>query len=139
MATFKFEIVWPVLMWFVAIVLILLAALFIFFVIKNYLLRRRRAQEIQPDHLVVDFITLTSVLSVSTVASENGSEKGDEETVVELNEEGIEEGNMEASDGDPDAIVVAADVHIPDEPDISVCMRSDIPSVTDESILIENA
>ena len=135
MATLKFESVWTVLMWFVAIVLILLAALFIFFVIKNYLLRRRRAQEIQPDHLVVDFITLTSVLSVSTVASENGSEEEDEETVVEL----IEEGNGEASDGDPDAIVVAADVHIPDEPDISVCMRSDIPSVTDESILIENA
>ena len=135
MATFKFEIVWPALMWFAAVVLILLAALFIFFVIKNYLLRRRRAQEIQPDHLVVDFITLTSVLSVSTVASENGSEEEDEETVVEL----IEEGNGEASDGDPDAIVVAADVHIPDEPDISVCMRSDIPSVTDESILIENA
>ena len=136
MATFKFEIVWPVLMWFVAVVLILLAALFIFFVIKNYLLRRRRAQEIQPDHVVVDFITLTSVLSVSTVASENGSEEEeDEETVVEF----IEEGNMEASDGDPDAIVVAADVHIPDEPDISVCMRSHIPSVTDESILIENA
>ena len=133
MATFKFESVWTVLMWFVAVVLILLAALFIFFVIKNYLLRRGRAQEIQPDHLVVDFITL---LSVSTVASENGSEEEeDEETVVEL----IEEGNMEASDGDPDAIVVAADVHIPDEPDISVCMRSDIPSVTDESILIENA
>ena len=118
MATFKFEIVWPVLMWFVAVVLILLAALFIFFVIKNYLLRRRVAQEIQPDHVVVDFITLTSVLSVSTVASENGSEEEDEETVVELIEEGIEQSNGETSDGDPDVIVVATDVHIPDEPDI---------------------
>merc|ERR1712072_301598 len=131
-------------MWFVAVVLILLAALFIFFVIKNYILRRMRFQQIQPDPVVVDLMTLTSVLSVTTVTSENSSEE-EEESIVELsqqgNKQGNEQGNEEASEGDPDAIVVAADAHLHIAADVHIPDEQDISSVKDESdssILTEN-
>ena len=149
MWTFEFEIVWAVLICFVAVVLILLDALFIFFLIRNYIIRRRRKSQSKPDH-----VDLVSVLSVTTVTSENGPE----EESIDL----TEQGNGEESEAGPDAAVVIPDkqtadvhipdvhipdahtpdvhipdivVHIPDEQDISVSMTSNISSVTDESTL----
>ena len=139
MWTFEFEIVWAVLICFVAVVLILLDALFIFFLIRNYIIRRRRKSQSKPAH-----VDLTSVLSVTTVTSENGpKEEEEEEESIDL----TEQGNGEGSEAGPDAAVVIPDVHIPneetpavvvhtpDEQDISVSMTSNISSVTDESTL----
>ena len=108
MWTFESEIVWTVLICFVAVVLILLDALFVFFLIKNYIIRRRRKSQSKPDH-----VDLVSVLSVTTVTSENGPEKEeeDQEESIDL----TEQGNGEGSEADPDAAVVIPDDHIPDE------------------------
>ena len=134
MWTFESEIVWTVLICFVAVALILLDALFVFFLIRNYLIIRRRKSQSKPDH-----VDLVSVLSVTTVTSENGPEKEeeDQEESIDL----TEQGNGEGSEADPDAAVVIPDVHIPDEhtpnvvvhtpdeQDIYVSMTSVIPSV----------
>ena len=143
MGTFEFESVWTFLnqnlIWFVVVVLILLATLFVFFLTKNYIIRRRRKSQSKPDH-----VDLVSVLSVTTVTSENGPE----EESIDL----TEQGNGEGSEAGPDAAVVIPDVqlphvhipyeqtpdvvvHTPDEQDISVSMTSNISSVTDESTL----
>ena len=139
MWTFKSEIVWTLLICFVAVVLILLDALFIFFLIRNYLIIRRRKSQSKPDH-----VDLVSVLSVTTVTSENGPE----EESIDL----TEQGNGEGSKANPDAAVDIPDVHLPNvhipdeqtpdvvvhtpyEQDISVSMTSNISSVTDESTL----
>ena len=138
MGTFEFESVWTFLnqnlIWFVVVVLILLATLFVFFLTKNYIIRRRRKSQSKPDH-----VDLVSVLSVTTVTSENGPE----EESIDL----TEQNNGEGSEADPDTAVVIPDVHIPneetpavvvhtpDEQDISVSMTSNISSVTDESTL----
>ena len=94
MWTFEFEIVWAVLICFVAVVLILLDALFIFFLIRNYIIRRRRKSQSKPAH-----VDLTSVLSVTTVTSENGPK---EEESIDL----TEQANGEGSEADPGAVVV---------------------------------
>ena len=99
MGTFEFESVWTVLMWFVAVVLILLATLFIFFLTRNFIIRRRRKSESKPDH-----VDLVSVLSVTTVTSENGP-KEEEEASID---------NGEWNEADPDAVVVAPDEQTPD-------------------------
>merc|ERR1711971_954958 len=133
MGTFEFESVWTFvnqnLIWFVVVVLILLATLFVFFLTKNYIIRRRRKSQSKPDH-----VDLVSVLSVTTVTSENGHKEEVEES-IDL----TEQNNGEGSEADPDTAVVIPDVHIPDEhipdehtPDeqyLSVSMTSVIPSV----------